>query len=41
MDKIAIVIWTDEPEGIIIENASAAKAYKSYFESMWKYAKSE
>lgn len=38
-DKIAIVIWTDEPEGIIIENAAAAKAYKSYFDFMWKNAK--
>ena len=38
-DKIAIIIWTNEPEGIIIENQSAAKAYKSYFEVMWKYAK--
>ena len=35
-DKIAIVIWTDEPEGIIIENAAAAKAYKSYFDVLWK-----
>jgi len=38
-NKIAIVIWTDEPEGIIIENAAAAKAYKSYFDFMWKNAK--
>jgi HTH-type transcriptional regulator, sugar sensing transcriptional regulator len=38
-DKIAIVIWTDEPEGIIIENEAAAKAYKSYFDFMWKNAK--
>jgi sugar-specific transcriptional regulator TrmB len=38
-DKIAIIIWTDEPEGIIIENAAAAKAYKSYFDVMWKSAK--
>lgn len=37
--KIAILIWTDEPEGIIIENESAAKAYKSYFDFMWRYAK--
>lgn len=35
-NKIAIIIWTDEPEGILIENASAAKAYKSYFEVMWR-----
>lgn len=38
-DKIAIIIWTDEPEGIIIENKAAAKAYKSYFDFMWKHAK--
>ena len=38
-DKIAIIIWTDEPEGVIIENASAAKAYKSYFDFMWKNGK--
>lgn len=38
-DKIAIIIWTDEPEGIIIENPAAAKAYKSYFDFMWNSAK--
>ena len=38
-DKIAIIIWTDEPEGIIIENAAAAKAYKSYFDLMWEHSK--
>lgn len=38
-DKIAIIIWTDEPEAIIIENAAAAKAYKSYFDFMWKHGK--
>jgi HTH-type transcriptional regulator, sugar sensing transcriptional regulator len=38
-DKIAILIWTDEPEGIIIENEAAAKAYKSYFDFMWKHSK--
>lgn len=38
-DKIAIIIWTDEPEAIIIENPTAAKAYKSYFDFMWKNAK--
>jgi sugar-specific transcriptional regulator TrmB len=38
-DKIAIIIWTDEPEAIVIENASAAKAYKSYFDFMWKHSK--
>lgn len=37
--KIALIIWTDEPEGIIIENEAAAKAYKAYFEFMWEHAK--
>jgi hypothetical protein len=38
-DKIALIIWTDEPEGILIENKAAAKAYRSYFEFMWQHAK--
>ena len=38
-NKIAIIIWTDDPEGIIIENEAAAKAYKSYFDVLWKHAK--
>ncbi len=38
-EKIAIIVWTDEPEGIIIENAAAAKAYRSYFDFMWKHGK--
>ena len=38
-DKIALIIWTDEPEGIIIENKAAAQAYKSYFDLMWDNAK--
>ena len=38
-DKIALVIWTKIPEAIIIENGAAAKAFKSYFEFMWKNAK--
>jgi len=37
--KIAIVVWTDEPEGIIIENEAAAIAYKSYFDILWNVAK--
>jgi sugar-specific transcriptional regulator TrmB len=38
-DKIAIIIWTDEPEGVVIENAAAAKAYKSYFDVLWAAGK--
>jgi sugar-specific transcriptional regulator TrmB len=38
-DKIALIIWTDIPEAIIIENSAAAKAYRNYFEFMWENAK--
>ena len=38
-DKIALIIWTDEPEGVIIENEAAAQSYRSYFEFMWAHAK--
>ncbi len=38
-DKIALIIWTDIPEAIIIENVAAAKAYRNFFEFMWQNAK--
>lgn len=38
-DKIIILIWTDEPEGILIENKASAMGYKSYFDFMWENAK--
>lgn len=38
-NKIALLIWTDEPEGVIIENKAAADAYRSYFHFMWEHAK--
>lgn len=38
-DKIALIIWTDLPEAVIIKNKSAAEAYKSYFELLWKNSK--
>ena len=37
-NKIAIIIWTDEPEAIVIENESASKAYKAYFDFMWEHS---
>ncbi len=40
-NKIAIMVWTDEPEGIVIENPSAAKSYQSYFNVLWKIAKNK
>ncbi|RME31418.1 TrmB family transcriptional regulator [Candidatus Woesearchaeota archaeon] len=38
-DKIALLIWSDPPEAVVIENERAAAAYRSYFEFMWRAAK--
>ncbi|MEM4335689.1 MAG: helix-turn-helix domain-containing protein [Candidatus Anstonellales archaeon] len=38
-NKIAIVIWSKTPEAILIENKTAAEAYRSYFWFMWERAK--
>jgi len=35
-DKIALILWTDVPEAVIIKNKAAAEAYKNYFEILWK-----
>ena len=37
-NKIAIILWTDVPEAIIIENKGAADSYHDYFEILWKQA---
>jgi len=38
-NKIAMILWTDIPEAVIIENKAAVEAYKDYFEMLWKQAK--
>jgi hypothetical protein len=38
-DKIALILWTDLPEAVLIKNKAAAEAYRSYFEILWKQAK--
>lgn len=38
-DKIALILWADIPEAVIIKNKAAAEAYKNYFEILWKQAK--
>lgn len=35
-DKIAIIIWTEPPEAVIIKNKEAATCYRNYFEYLWK-----
>lgn len=38
-DKIALILWSDVPEAVIIKNKAAAEAYRSYFEILWKSSK--
>jgi sugar-specific transcriptional regulator TrmB len=38
-DKIAILIWTDPPEAVIIKNKTAADSFREYFDIIWKVAK--
>ncbi|MAE13486.1 hypothetical protein CMO92_02890 [Candidatus Woesearchaeota archaeon] len=40
-NKIAIIIWSEIPEAILIENAQAANAYRDYFDFMWKHGMKE
>lgn len=37
-DKIAILIWTDPPEGVVIQNKAVADSLKEYFELLWRNA---
>ena len=37
-DRIAIIIWTENPEAVIIHNKEAADSYRNYFEFMWQNA---
>jgi sugar-specific transcriptional regulator TrmB len=38
-DKIALILWTDVPEAVVIKNKAAHDAYREYFEILWKTAK--
>lgn len=38
-NKIALILWTDVPEAVIIKNKFASEAYKNYFELLWKTSK--
>jgi sugar-specific transcriptional regulator TrmB len=39
-NKVAITMWTDPPESVIIKNKASAELLKSYFDILWKNAKS-
>lgn len=38
-NKIALILWSETPEAILIENKAAADTWKNYFDLMWKGAK--
>lgn len=38
-DRIAIIIWTEKPIGILIQNRTAAESYDTYFQLLWVKAK--
>lgn len=35
-DKVAIIIWTDPPESVVIQNKAIADSLKEYFDIIWK-----
>ena len=39
-NKIGIIIWADEPTGILISQTEVANSYNKYFDIIWKQAKS-
>jgi len=38
-NKVAIFIWDEKPEAVLIENKAVADTFKNYFEFMWKHSK--
>jgi sugar-specific transcriptional regulator TrmB len=38
-DKVAILIWTDPPEAVVIENKTLSDSMKFYFEIIWNSIK--
>ena len=39
-NKIALVMWVENPVGIVIEHEKVAESYNNYFQYLWKIAKS-
>jgi len=38
-NKVAIIIWSEIPVGIVTESESVAYSFKQYFEALWKISK--
>ena len=37
-NRVAIIVWTEEPFLFLIESKNVAESYKRFFEDMWKQA---
>jgi HTH-type transcriptional regulator, sugar sensing transcriptional regulator len=37
-DKVAIIVWSDLPEAVVIKNKSVSDSFKYYFDLIWKKA---
>jgi sugar-specific transcriptional regulator TrmB len=38
-EKVAMIMWVNNPLGVLIEHKAVYEAYKNYFEYLWKTAK--
>ena len=38
-NKVAIIIWSEPPEAVVIKNKTASDSFRNYFEILWKSAK--
>ena len=38
-DKVAIFIWDDTPQAILIENKNVKRTFENYFNFIWKNSK--
>ncbi len=38
-DRVAIIVWSEEPILFLIQDKHVAESYKSYFEDLWKRSK--
>jgi len=38
-NKVAVISWTDDPVGFLIEDKQTANSYRKYFDFMWEQAK--
>ncbi|MCK4669574.1 MAG: hypothetical protein KAT43_00100 [Nanoarchaeota archaeon] len=39
-NKVGIILWSEQPLGILIENKEIAESFKNYFKLLWNVAKS-